>query len=85
MPKMWRKLKTMANTNVQHYDWSITTFGGQTILTGDVPYHLQPDASPIGECNRCHRKTWVASELNTEDRVTQPDGNKCGGQIVSLV
>jgi hypothetical protein len=75
----------MSSTNTQHYDWSVTRFGDLTILTGDVPYHLQPDALPLGECNRCSRKTRLESELDTEDRLTQPDGNPCGGRIVNLV
>ncbi len=37
---------------------------------------------PLGECNRCHRQSWTESELGTEDQVTQPDGNPCGGRIV---
>lgn len=46
---------------------------------------LNPDwlnAPPIGQCNRCHRKIWAESELGNEDRMTQPDGNPCGGRIV---
>lgn len=53
-------------------------------LTGDdLPYHLRLDAPPLGQCNRCQRQTWAPSELNTEDRMTQPDGNPCGGRIVA--
>lgn len=40
---------------------------------------------PLGRCNRCHRKTWAANEIGTEDRVTQPDGNPCGGKIVATM
>lgn len=54
-------------------------------LTGDdLPYHLRLDAPPLGECNRCHRKTWSVAELGTEDRMTQPDGNPCGGRVSVL-
>lgn len=53
-------------------------------LTGDdIPYHLRRDAPPLAECNRCHRKTWAPSEIGTEDRMPQPDGNPCGGRIVA--
>lgn len=40
--------------------------------------------APRGECNRCRRKTWSASQVGTEDRMTQPDGNPCGGKFVPL-
>lgn len=36
---------------------------------------------PLGECGRCHRKTWTSSEVGQEDRLTQPDGYPCGGRI----
>lgn len=39
---------------------------------------------PLGECGRCHRRTWAAEEVGREDRVTQPDGYPCGGTIKSL-
>jgi hypothetical protein len=54
-------------------------------LTGDeIPYHLRLDAPPLGQCNRCHRKTWSPDELGAEDRMTQPDGNPCGGRVVAV-
>ena len=58
--------------------------GGEWVeLVGDdIPYHLRLDAPPLGECNRCHRETWATSEIDTEDRMTQPDGNPCGGRII---
>lgn len=37
--------------------------------------------APVGECNRCHRKTWDEATLGTEDRMTQPDGGPCGGRF----
>lgn len=36
---------------------------------------------PLGECGRCHRKTWAPSEVGHEDRMTQPDGFPCGGTV----
>lgn len=41
------------------------------------------NAPPIGICNRCQRHTWSAVEIDAEDRMTQPDGNPCGGRIVA--
>lgn len=35
-----------------------------------------------GSCNRCGRSTWTKADLGTEDRMTQPDGNPCGGRFV---
>lgn len=49
----------------------------------DVPYHLRLDTAPLGCCNRCGRQTWSESEVGTEDRMTQPDGNPCGGRLVA--
>lgn len=46
-----------------------------------IPDYLT--AAPVGECNRCHRKTWDEENLGTEDRMTQPDGGPCGGTFVS--
>lgn len=40
------------------------------------------DDEPLGECNRCRRQTWDPAELGLEDRMTQPDGNPCGGRLV---
>jgi hypothetical protein len=42
------------------------------------------DAPPLGECGRCHRKTWAPSEVGQEDRMTQPDGYPCGGRIEAV-
>jgi hypothetical protein len=36
---------------------------------------------PLGECGRCHRRTWAKEEVGREDRVQQPDGYPCGGMI----
>lgn len=33
-------------------------------------------------CNRCGRITYEPGNVNTEDRMTQPDGNPCGGRLV---
>jgi hypothetical protein len=55
----------------------------EELLGDDVPRHLRPDAPPLGQCDRCLRQTWSADEVGTEDRMTQPDGNSCGGRIVN--
>jgi hypothetical protein len=47
----------------------------------EVPYHLDLNAPPLAECDRCGRKTWAEAEVGTEDRMTQPDGNPCGGRL----
>jgi hypothetical protein len=39
------------------------------------------DAEPVGQCRRCGRKTWSDMEIGREDRMTQPDGDPCGGRI----
>lgn len=49
----------------------------------DLPYHLRPDAAPLGVCNRCGRQTWAADAVGTEDRMMQPDGNPCGGLLIT--
>lgn len=48
-----------------------------------VPLGDWLNAPPLGQCNRCGRQTWEASEVGAEDRMTQPDGNPCGGRIVA--
>lgn len=53
------------------------------LIGDDIPYHLRPDAPPLAECNRCHRETWAPDMDGTEDRMTQPDGNPCGGRFVA--
>lgn len=40
-----------------------------------------PNDPHVGECNRCHRKTWDAETIGTEDRMPQPDGGPCGGMF----
>lgn len=48
---------------------------------------INPDwleAPPLGVCRRCGRKTWAESELGAEDRMTQPDGDPCGGRIEAI-
>lgn len=46
----------------------------------DLDVHLtQP---PVASCNRCGRLSWSGTDLGTEDRMTQPDGNPCGGMFV---
>lgn len=42
------------------------------------------DKPPVAQCTRCGRKTWSSSEVNTEDRMTQPDGQPCGGFLEAL-
>ena len=42
------------------------------------------EAPPMAKCNRCGRKTWDEDELHREDRMTQPDGNPCGGRFVAV-
>jgi hypothetical protein len=44
------------------------------------PAHLRDDA-PSQKCNRCGRCTWSVEDFGTEDRMTQPDGNPCGGRF----
>jgi hypothetical protein len=50
----------------------------------DLPYHLRMDAPPLAQCNRCGRKSWDADAAGTEDRMTQPDGNPCGGRFLEV-
>lgn len=33
-------------------------------------------------CDRCGRKSWAVEAVGSEDRMTQPDGNPCGGRFV---
>lgn len=40
------------------------------------------DDPPLARCNRCGRSTWSLEQVSTEDRMTQPDGNPCGGLFV---
>lgn len=40
------------------------------------------DEPPAAVCNRCGRNTWDAIAVDTEDRMTQPDGNPCGGRFI---
>lgn len=59
---------------------------GYVELTGDdIPYHLRMDSPPLAQCNRCGRVSWTADEINTTDQMPQPDGQKCGGLMVSRV
>lgn len=51
-----------------------------TPTPGDWPAHLRDDA-PAQRCNRCGRETVATSEFGREDRMTQPDGNPCGGRF----
>lgn len=46
----------------------------------DLPPHLRDDA-PVGICNRCGRETVDVDQFGREDRMTQPDGNPCGGRF----
>lgn len=39
---------------------------------------------PVGICDRCGRKAWDRSELDTTDRMLQPDGAPCGGQFIAF-
>lgn len=52
-------------------------------MSDDVPYHLRLDAPPLAICNRCGRNTWDVVDVGVEDRMTQPDGNPCGGRFVT--
>lgn len=49
-----------------------------------MPAHLREDALE-GQCNRCLRKTVASGEWDTECRMTQPDGNPCGGWIADPI
>lgn len=51
------------------------------LTDNDLPYHLRPDALPLAQCSRCGRQTWSTSEVGTEDCMTQPDGQPCGGRF----
>lgn len=54
-------------------------------LTGDdIPYHLRPDATPLGQCDRCERYTWSPDEIGTVDEMPQPSGGVCGGTLRAL-
>lgn len=41
------------------------------------------NAPAVAICNRCHRQTWEPDAVDTEDRMTQPDGNPCGGRFIA--
>lgn len=56
-----------------------------------VTEHLGPGwvkpvvvSAPVGICDRCGRKAWDRSELDTTDRLPQPGGAPCGGQFVAF-
>lgn len=61
-------------------EWMAVFAGAYKAL--DADHYL--NAPAIGECNRCHRKTWDAETVGTEDRMTQPDGGPCGGTFEVL-
>lgn len=46
-----------------------------------IPYEPAPF---VAQCDRCQRKTVVASEIGREDRMPQPDGNPCGGKFIGI-
>lgn len=46
------------------------------VLVADPLARVETDAL---RCNRCGRYTWDLSQFGAEDRMTQPDGNPCGG------
>lgn len=49
-------------------------------------YHIEPPtADPVGECNRCHRETWDASVIGTDDTMRQPSGFPCGGRFATTI
>ena len=50
-----------------------------------VPTRLDTDGPPLARCSRCGRSTWSLSEIDTEDRMTQPDGGPCGGKFVVVI
>lgn len=47
---------------------------------GDLDF-LGLDDPPAAVCSRCGRKTWEPMVIGAEDRMTQPDGNPCGGRF----
>jgi hypothetical protein len=48
------------------------------------PFDLDTLYPVVARCNRCQRTTSAASEVGTEDRMTQPDGGPCGGTLVAV-
>lgn len=42
------------------------------------------DGPALGECSRCHRKTWVISDIGAFCKISQPNGVKCEGVFVAL-
>ena len=62
----------------------MTGDGYQELTGDDIPYHLRPGAPPLAVCRRCGRHTWEADAVGTEDRMTQPDGDPCGGLLVAV-
>ena len=53
-------------------------------MTTELPRHLDLTQPALAECNRCHRRTWFAAAVGSEDRMTQPDGGPCGGRFEAL-
>lgn len=42
------------------------------------------DSDPVGECDRCGRKTWDQKAVGCMDHLTQPHGGPCGGTFNGL-
>jgi hypothetical protein len=53
---------------------------GASMRKNKMGVWISYEPSPfVAQCNRCLRKTVSANEIGKEDRMTQPDGNPCGG------
>jgi hypothetical protein len=46
-----------------------------------LPYHLQDESPPLGQCNKCGRKTWNLSARGKLCDMPQPDGTYCDGTL----
>jgi hypothetical protein len=46
-----------------------------------LPEHLQDEAPPQGQCNKCGRKTWNLSAKGKPCNMPQPDGSYCNGTL----
>lgn len=66
----------------QVYDIVGEYLGSGFVVPIGAPYIVD---SLAGQCNRCGRKSWSKDEVGAEDRLTQPDGNPCGGLIEQIV
>lgn len=47
-----------------------------------LPPHLR-ERAPFLECSKCKRKSWSISEIQQVCSMTQPDGTKCDGFMLT--